>query len=136
MATETAPADAIVVVAAVIESQGKYLITRRRPSAVLPLLWEFPGGKVEPGESDHRALTRELQHRLGVEIEVAELINTVRHSYEKYTVELHLYSGKIIAGEPQSRNVHEFRWVSSEEFDALQFTPADERSMSLLLGIN
>ena len=78
MATETAPADAIVVVAAVIESQGKYLITRRRPSAVLPLLWEFPGGKVEPGESDHRALTRELQHRLGVEIEVAELINTVR----------------------------------------------------------
>jgi 8-oxo-dGTP diphosphatase len=128
--------DAIVVVAAVIAERGRYLITRRRPSAVLPLLWEFPGGKVEPGEDDQVALRREVMHRLGVTIEVAELMNTVRHSYERYTVELHLYACTIVGGDPQSRNVHEFRWVSSEEFDTYQFTPADERSMSLLLGIN
>ncbi len=128
--------DAIIVVAAVIEDDGRYLITRRRPSAVLPLLWEFPGGKVEPNENDQTALAREVMHRLGVQIEVAELINTVRHGYERYNVELHLYACKITSGHPQSRNVHEFRWVESGEFDSLQFTPADERSMSLLLGIN
>ena len=129
-------ADAIVVVAAVIEDGGRYLITRRRPTAVLPLLWEFPGGKVEPGEDDQSALAREVMHRLGVTIQVAELMNTVRHCYERYNVELHLSACKVVAGEPQSRNVHEFRWVSSDEFDKLKFTPADERSMSLLLGIN
>lgn len=136
MAADRLEGDAIVVVAAVIEDGGRYLITRRRPSAVLPLLWEFPGGKVEPGEDDQTALTREVMHRLGVQIEVAELMNTVRHTYERYTVELHLYACAIVAGDPSSRNVHEFRWVRSEEFDTITFTPADERSMSLLLGIN
>ncbi len=134
MTIETA--DAIFVVAAVIERNGRYLITRRRPSAVLPLLWEFPGGKVEPNEDDQTALMREVMHRLGVKIEVAELMNTVRHHYERYNVELHLYACSIVEGDPQPHNVHEFRWVSSSEFDSIQFTPADERSMSLLLGIN
>ncbi|HXS16286.1 MAG TPA: NUDIX domain-containing protein, partial [Polyangiaceae bacterium] len=84
MTTDAVPGDAIIVVAAVIEDSGRYLITRRRPSAVLPLLWEFPGGKVEPGEGDQSALTREVMHRLGVQIEVAELMNTVRHNYDRY----------------------------------------------------
>lgn len=136
MGTVSVPGDAIIVVAAVIEDNGRYLITRRRPSAVLPLLWEFPGGKVEPGEEDQTALTREVMHRLGVQIEVAELINTVRHNYDRYTVELHLYACKIVMGDPSSRNVHEFSWARSDEFEKFQFTPADERSMSLLLGIN
>lgn len=127
---------AIRVVAAVIERNGRYLITRRRPSAVLPLLWEFPGGRVELGESDEDALRREVRHRLGVEIQVMELINFVSHAYEKYAVKLFLYACKHTVGEPQPLNVHEYRWVSSAEFDTVSFTPADERSMSQLLGIN
>jgi 8-oxo-dGTP diphosphatase len=126
----------IRVVAAVIERDGQYLITRRRPSAVLPLMWEFPGGKVEDGEPDNVALQREVRHRLGVEIEVNGLMNFVSHPYEKYTVKLFLYTCRLASGEPQALNVHEFRWAFSSEFDNIAFTPADERSMSQLLGLN
>ena len=89
----------IRVVAAVIEDGGKYLITQRRPAAALPLLWEFPGGKVEEGESDAQALEREIMHRLGVEVKTGELISYVTHPYEHYSVELYLYACKILAGE-------------------------------------
>jgi 8-oxo-dGTP diphosphatase len=126
----------IRVVAAVIEEEGRYLVTQRRPTAVLPLLWEFPGGKVEPEESDANALKRELLHRLGVDLIVRERINSVSHDYEKYSIELHLYDCAIRSGEPVVRNVHQFRWVLSSEFDGMAFTPADERSMSQLLGLN
>lgn len=128
--------DAIRVVAAVIEKDGRYLITQRRPTAALPLLWEFPGGKVEPGETDEEALAREVRHRLGATIEVHGKISHVRHAYEKYTVELFLYSGTLRGGELAPRNVNDFRWVLSSEFETVKFTPADERSMSQLLGLN
>lgn len=126
----------IRVVAAVIEDGGRYLVTQRRPTAVLPLLWEFPGGKVELDESDEDALKRELQHRLGVQLQVGELISRVNHEYDKYSLELHLYACTIQSGDPRAINVHQFRWVLSSEFDGLSFTPADERSMSQLLGLN
>ena len=81
----------IRVVAAVLERDGRYLITQRRTSAVLPLMWEFPGGRVEAGETDQQALKRELNHRLGVDIEVGKLISFVSHPYEHYVVDLFLY---------------------------------------------
>lgn len=123
------------VVAAVIERDGHYLITQRRPSAVLPLLWEFPGGRVESGETDAQALRREVKHRLDVEITVKQLISFVSHPYEHYVVDLYLYECALTSGEPTEANVHAFRWVSSAEFDKYPFTPADELSMSKLLGI-
>jgi 8-oxo-dGTP diphosphatase len=125
----------IRVVAAMVEQAGRYLITQRRPAAVLPLLWEFPGGRVEAGENDARALKREVLHRLGVSVEVGKLISFVRHPYERYTVELHLYECQLAAGQPQKRNVHDFAWVQSDEFEHYPFTPADEISMAKLLGI-
>ncbi len=125
----------IRVVAAVIEQNGRYLVTQRRPTAVLPLLWEFPGGKVEEGEDDLAALARELRHRVGVEIKPGAQISSVSHTYEHYTVELHLYECRVVRGEPSAVNVHQFRWVESDDFEQLPFTPADEASMSKLLGI-
>lgn len=125
----------IRVVAAVIEQDGRYLVTQRRPTAVLPLLWEFPGGKVDEGESDLEALSREVRHRVGVEIKPGAQISSVSHSYEHYTVELHLYDCRLLSGEPRAVNVHQFRWVESDDFEQLPFTPADEASMSKLLGI-
>lgn len=125
----------IRVVAAVIEHEGRYLITQRRPGAVLPLLWEFPGGRVEEGETDAAALKREVLHRLGVEIEVGQLISFVSHPYERYTVDLYLYECSIRSGELEPRAVHEFKWVTSAEFDQYPFTPADEASMNKLLGV-
>jgi 8-oxo-dGTP diphosphatase len=126
---------AIRVVAAVIADGGRYLITQRRANAVLPMLWEFPGGKVEDGETDALALEREIRHRLGVEIKTGELISFVRHPYESYVVDLHLYDCAIVSGVPEARAVNAFRWVQSDEFDQYPFTPADEQSMSKLLGL-
>src|SRR3954466_5628503 len=125
----------IRVVAAVIAKDGRYLVTQRRPTAVLPLLWEFPGGKVETGETDLQALKREVQHRVGVDVEPGAQISSVSHDYESYTVELHLYDCRLTPGEPSAVNVHQFRWVESEDFDRLPFTPADEASMTKLLGL-
>jgi 8-oxo-dGTP diphosphatase len=126
---------AIRVVAAVIADAGRYLITQRRANAVLPMLWEFPGGKVEEGETDALALEREIRHRLGVEIKTGELISFVRHPYDSYVVDLHLYDCSIVSGVPEARAVNAFRWVRSDEFDQYPFTPADEESMTKLLGL-
>jgi 8-oxo-dGTP diphosphatase len=123
------------VVAAVVERDGRYLITQRRPSAVLPLMWEFPGGRVETGESDKDALRREVLERLGVESSVGQLISYVCHPYEHYTVELYLYECKLETEALRALAVNDFRWVKSAEFDNYVFTPADEASMAQLLGV-
>ncbi len=125
----------IRVVAAVLERDGRYLITQRRASAVLPLLWEFPGGRVEPGETDAHALKREVMHRLGAEIEVGKLISFVSHPYEHYVVDLFLYECRLLSEQMETRNVSAYRWVASTEFDQYPFTPADEASMTKLLGV-
>jgi 8-oxo-dGTP diphosphatase len=130
------PRRTIRVVAAVVEKNGRYLITQRRPNAVLPLLWEFPGGKVEAGETDSEALRRELSERLGVEAQVGEWISETVWDYEHYRVELTLYECTVLVrGELECRAVHAYRWVTSDEFDQYEFTPADEASMNKLLGV-
>lgn len=128
----------IRVVAAVIAREGKYLITQRRPSAMLPLLWEFPGGKVEDTENDADALKREVRYRLGVDIEPGQLISFVTHPYEHYVVDLYLYECHITPTSPELAplRVNAFKWVTSDQFDQYPFTPADEASMSKLLGVS
>jgi len=99
------PGRTIRVVAAVLERDGRYLITQRRPTAVLPLMWEFPGGKVEPGETDTQALKRELLHRLGAQIECGKLISFVSHPYEHYSVDLFLYECHFVTDKLEAKNV-------------------------------
>jgi 8-oxo-dGTP diphosphatase len=120
------------VVAAVLESGGRYLITQRRATAVLPNLWEFPGGKVEPGERDEDALRREIRERLDADVRVLQMISFVRHPYERYTVDLHLYQCELLS-DVRIVSVQDFRWIRSDEFDDFEFTPADEASMTKLL---
>lgn len=126
---------AIRVVAATIERDGRYLITQRRPGAVLPLLWEFPGGRVEDGESDADALRRELKERLDVEIEVGDELATMVHDYERYSVTLVVYGARLLSAEPRAQRVNDFRWVPSDEFDQYEFPPADQSTMDKLLGL-
>ena len=124
----------IRVVAALIAQDGRYLITQRRANAVLPHLWEFPGGRVVEGETDRAALRRELRERLDVEVEVRHLISFVSHPYEHYTVNLYLYECALRTTALVCKAVHTYRWVASVELDTVAFTPADEASMSELLG--
>ncbi|MEM9189054.1 MAG: (deoxy)nucleoside triphosphate pyrophosphohydrolase [Myxococcota bacterium] len=129
------PPKTIRVVAAVIERDGRYLITQRRPNAVLPMLWEFPGGRCEEGESDEEALRREVDERLGAQVNVAERwVSFTSATYEKYTVDFYLYECELLSDALSCRAVHDFRWVRSDEFDNYDFTPVDEASINQLLG--
>jgi 8-oxo-dGTP diphosphatase len=124
------------VVAAVIERDGKYLITQRRDEAVLGGLWEFPGGKVEEGEADEAALAREVQGRLGIDVEVARKLAERHHAYEKYQVHLTLYACRLPPGrEPSAVRVKDVRWVSSADFGSYRFPPADQATMDQLLDL-
>ena len=124
----------IRVVAALVERKGRYLITQRRENAVLPLLWDFPGGRVENGETDEAALVREVRERLDADVEVGQLISFVNHPYEKYAVDLYLYECRLLSDRLECRAVKEYAWVTSKEMESYAFTPVDEASMSKLLG--
>ena len=126
----------IQVVAAVIERDGRYLITQRNPNAVFPLLWEFPGGRVEGGETLRQALVREVEHRIGVPVEVLEPIGEHVHEYDDYDVQLTLFAAVLPAGaDPRPVTVKELRWVRSAELDEYEFPPADQLSMTRLLEL-
>jgi 8-oxo-dGTP diphosphatase len=130
------PKQLIRVVAAVIEREGRYLITQRKPTAVLPLLWEFPGGRVEDGESETQALVREVKGRIGSEVAVFEKLGDHFHEYEAYDVLMSMYACALPRGaEPAAVGVNEVRWVASEELERYEFPPADQSSMSKLLGV-
>ncbi len=124
----------IRVVAAVIENDGRYLVTQRRSGAVLPEMWEFPGGRVEDGEGDAEALRREIRERLDADVEVGAMLSFVSHPYERYTLDLYLYECNLLTADLKKKAVKDFRWISSQEFDEYQFTPADEASVNKLLG--
>jgi 8-oxo-dGTP diphosphatase len=126
----------IRVVAAVIEHDGRYLITQRNATAVLPLLWEFPGGKVEPGETDEAALLREIKHRIGVEVTVGSKAAEHVHDYSRYEVHMLMFACKLLDGAvPYPATVADLRWVTSKEFLDYEFPPADESTLSRLLGL-
>ena len=122
----------IRVVAAEIERDGRFLISQRRAHATMPLLWEFPGGKVEPGETDPEALRRELMENLGIEAQVGELSLHVAHEYLHYTLDFLVYKA-VTAGEPRCLCVNDFRWVFPEEFDQYEFPGADQSTVDQLL---
>ena len=126
----------IRVVAAVIEQDGRYLITQRSSEAVFPLLWEFPGGKVEPGETDQEALLREVYGRIGVSVVVGEKYSERHHAYAHYEVHLTMFCCELEEGRhPRPVTVNDLRWVLSSELVDYQFPPADERAMDKLLGL-
>ena len=128
--------EGIRVVAAVIEHEGRYLITQRNANAVLPLLWEFPGGRLEPGEGETTCLQREVRGRIGVDVEVGHKLGEQLQYYTGYQVHLTMYSCTLKdEARPYPAAVADLRWVTSREFLDYDFPPADEKTMSKLLGL-
>ena len=123
----------IRVVAAEAERDGRYLITQRRPEATLPLLWEFPGGKVEPGETDADALARELREEMDIRVEVGDEVLAVQREYDKYFIDFHVYSVWILSQEIKTLQVHDYRWVTVAELADYEFPAADQESVDQLL---
>lgn len=113
------------VVAALIEQQGRVLLAQRRADQSLPLTWEFPGGKVEAGESSQAALVREISEELGCLAHVGELVETIHHAYPDFDLEMPVYRVMIIEGEPQAVTVAGIRWVPYAELVTMPMPPAD-----------
>jgi 8-oxo-dGTP diphosphatase len=120
------------VVAAEIERDGAYLITQRRPEAELPLLWEFPGGRVREGESDGDALRRALRDRLQCDVQIGHRVLHVTHAYVGYTLDMVVYRCSVL-GEPQIGRVNDLRWVKPEDFGKYLFPGADQQTVDALL---
>jgi len=122
----------IVVVAAVIEQDGRFLVTRRLEGTHLSGTWEFPGGKCEPGESHEAGLRRELDEELGVTADVLEEVVTTEHAYPDRTVRLH-FRRCDLRGTPQARLGQEMRWVTREELRSLELPEADRALVEALI---
>ena len=129
-----ANAGVIVVLAAVIERDGRFLVTRRLKGTHLSGYWEFPGGKCEAGESHEACLARELVEELAVRADVGAELLVTEHAYPARTVRLH-FRRCTISGEPQPLLGQEMRWVTREGMRSLEFPEADRDLIDLLVGV-
>jgi len=123
----------IVVLAAVIERNGTFLVTRRLKDTHLSGYWEFPGGKCEPGESHEACLARELEEELGVSSDVGGELLVAEHAYPSRSVRLH-FRRCAIDGDPRPLLGQEMRWITREEMRSLEFPEADRDLIDLLTG--
>jgi 8-oxo-dGTP diphosphatase len=122
----------IVVVAAVIERNGLFLVARRLRGTHLAGYCEFPGGKVHEGESHEAALQREIKEELNANISGLQKIFQASHAYPGRTVELHFFRGRL-AGNPEPALGQQLRWIARDEFGALEFPPADAELIANLM---
>lgn len=114
------------VVAALIWDQDKFMICQRSAHKARGLLWEFVGGKVEPGETKEQALIRKCQEELAVMLNAGEVFMDVTHEYPDLTVHLTLFHAAIREGVPQKLEHNDIRWITVDEIDQFVFCPADE----------
>ena len=116
----------VEVVAALIWAEDKFLICQRPANKARGLLWEFVGGKVEPGETKEQALIRECQEELAITVEPHEVFTEVTHEYPDITVHLTLFNCTISKGHPQLLEHNDMKWITSAEIPNYEFCPADE----------
>jgi len=121
-----------VVAALVRDDAGRYLITRRRRGSHLEGLWEFPGGKREPGESLETALRRELAEELSAGFAVGDRVDTVRWEYPERTVVIHFYRCRLESGTIEPRESQAMAWVAPERLVEFDFPPADRELITRL----
>lgn len=122
------------VSAALIWADNKFMICQRPAHKTRGLLWEFVGGKVEPGETGEEALVRECMEEIAVEVVVDGEFTEVIHEYPDMFVHLTLYNAHILRGEPQMLEHNDIRWITPEEIPEYEFCPADVEILEKLMG--
>jgi mutator protein MutT len=124
----------MIVVAAVIEQNGRFLVARRLQGTHLEGFWEFPGGKAHDGESLEDALRREIKEELNTGIHALNEVFRTKHVYPDRTIELHFFRGRL-EGAPEPALGQELRWITRQEFPALSFPPADAELLAELTNL-
>ena len=115
----------IIVTAALIRDKNKILIAQRNPGTHLALKWEFPGGKLEVGESPEECLQREIKEELGMDISVGRIFEVVFQDYGNRTILLLCYESFIREGKPKTVDCHDYKWVDKEELQLMDLAEAD-----------
>lgn len=124
----------VEVVAALIKDGNKFMICRRPPHKARGLLWEFVGGKVEPGETKEQALVRECREELCVTVKVGGVFCEVVHKYPDITVHLTLFCAEIISGVPRLLEHVDIKWITPDEISGYDFCPADKEILEKIKG--
>ena len=125
----------IDVVGAVFVRRGSVFAARRGPDKAIPGAWEFPGGKIELGESPRDALVRELKEELLIDARVGAHLTTTAHAYDFGVVSLSTYLCELVSGDPVLTEHSEARWVAVEDLPSLDWAPADIPAVELLVEI-
>lgn len=121
----------IEVVAAIIQREGAYFATQRGYGE-FEGMWEFPGGKIEPGESREIALKREIQEELGIDITIDKFLCTTDYDYPSFHLTMHCYLCGIGSGEIELREHKSARWLTTELLDRVEWLPADKEVVEVL----
>ena len=122
------------VVAALVWDGDRFMICQRPAHKARGLLWEFVGGKVEPGETKEEALIRECHEELDVTVEVGSVFMEVIHEYPDIKIKLTLFNAKIAEGEPKMLEHNDIRWITTDEIPKYAFCPADTDILSRLIA--
>ena len=124
------------VVAALIWKNNKFMICQRPSHKARGLLWEFVGGKVEPGETKEQALIRECREELAVTLFVGDVFMDVIHEYPDLTVHLTLFNATIAEGEPQKLEHNDIQWIAPSEISNYEFCPADVEILRKIIEVH
>jgi mutator protein MutT len=119
-------------VGVIINEQGEILIDQRLSTGLMANLWEFPGGKIEQGETPQDCIKREIKEELGITIEVDRALTEITHNYSEFIVTLYVYICRIIEGEPQPLECAQVKWVKPPELDKFEFPKANQEIIELL----
>lgn len=119
-------------VAVIYDTAGKILIDRRKPEGEMGGLWEFPGGKIEPGETIEECIKREVKEELEIKISVGDRLTTITHDYQNFTVTLYVHLCKHLSGNPQPIECDEIHWVEVSTMNQYQFPQANTEIINLL----
>ena len=125
----------VEVVAALIWDNDTFMICQRPANKARALLWEFVGGKVEPGETKEQALIRECQEELAITLSVGEVFMDVIHQYPDITVHLTLFNAVIAEGIPQKLEHNDIRWITPDQIPHYTFCPADEEILKRITEV-
>lgn len=119
------PKATIEVTCALIRHDEKFLVTQRGPKMKMPFLWEFPGGKIEPGETPENGIIREIKEELAIEIALIHRLPDCKYEYEEFAIVLIPFVANYLSGEMQLTEHQSFKWLKADELNLPDLAPAD-----------